>query len=321
MKETTVRLFSLFIAVMALGSALSAFGQEKAPPVERGLSVQTGPIVQGAGPESLPVAGPSFAFVNSEFSFDKLVKGAPYSAEAVTEITQTLSDGNRIVNTTTAAVYRDSEGRTRREQTLKAIGPFAAAGEPLKMISINDPASGVAYVLDPLNRVAMKNHAFRIEAPPGGGTPGPVVAVGQVQNFTFSRTPNGEMQIMTGGGEMKTRSESDRPAARTESLGTQPVEGVEAVGTRTTITIPAGQIGNERPIEIVDERWYSTELQTTVMSRHADPRSGEIVYRLTNINRAEPDHSLFEVPANYTIKAGPESPPQFRLQRPTSPEQ
>ncbi len=163
MKETTVRLFSLFIAVMALGSALSAFGQEKAPTVERGLSVQTGPIVQGAGPESLPVAGPSFAFVNSEFSFDKLVKGAPYSAEAVTEITQTLSDGNRIVNTTTAAVYRDSEGRTRREQTLKAIGPFAAAGESLKMISIN------AHCYEE-SRLSDRSSARRRNSRPGGRT-------------------------------------------------------------------------------------------------------------------------------------------------------
>ena len=90
--------------------------------------------------------------------------------------------------------------------------------------------------------------------------------------------------------------------ANKESLGKQMVEGVEAEGTRVTTTIPAGEVGNDAPINIVSESWYSNELQVMVKSRHSDPRSGETVYRLTNINRSEPDHSLFEVPADYSIK-------------------
>jgi hypothetical protein len=88
----------------------------------------------------------------------------------------------------------------------------------------------------------------------------------------------------------------------TEQLGKQIIEGVLAEGTRTTETIAAGEIGNERPIEIVSERWYSPELQLVVMTRHSDPRSGETTYKLTNINRAEPVKSLFEVPAGFTVK-------------------
>src|SRR5262249_60726474 len=84
-----------------------------------------------------------------------------------------------------------------------------------------------------------------------------------------------------------------------EPLGTQLMEGVEATGVRTTFTIPAGQIGNERPIDIVDERWISKELQLVVKSRHSDPRSGETLYRLINIIRTEPDHFLFELPTDY----------------------
>jgi hypothetical protein len=87
-----------------------------------------------------------------------------------------------------------------------------------------------------------------------------------------------------------------------EQLGKQLIEGVEAEGTRSTITIPAGDIGNERPIEIVTERWYSPELQLVVMSRHSDPRNGETTYKLTNISRADPAKSLFEVPAGFTVK-------------------
>ena len=92
---------------------------------------------------------------------------------------------------------------------------------------------------------------------------------------------------------------------RTEALGKQVVEGVEAEGTRTTLTIPAGEIGNTLPIDVVDESWYSPQLQMPVMTRHHDPRSGDNVFRLTNINRAEPDRSLFEVPADYTIVENP----------------
>ena len=106
--------------------------------------------------------GGDFVFFASEMSFGgKLVKGAPYSAEAVTESTQTLSDGNRIVNKSTSSIYRDSEGRTRREQTLRAIGPFASDGAPWQTIHISDPVAAVSYVLDPRAQVARKMPPMR----------------------------------------------------------------------------------------------------------------------------------------------------------------
>ena len=93
---------------------------------------------------------------------------------------------------------------------------------------------------------------------------------------------------------------ADKRAVK-ESLGTQIIEGVQAEGARTTITIPAGEIGNDLPIQIVSERWYSPELQTVVMTKHSDPRMGETVYRLTNIVRNEPSPSLFTAPADYKL--------------------
>jgi TonB family protein len=92
--------------------------------------------------------------------------------------------------------------------------------------------------------------------------------------------------------------------SRTEQLGTQMVEGIAAEGTRHINTIPAGAIGNERPIEIVSERWYSPELQMVILMKHVDPRYGESIQRLTNIDRSEPDASLFQVPDGYEIKEG-----------------
>ena len=110
-----------------------------------------------------------------------------------------------------------------------------------------------------------------------------------------------------------TGPERERKEGR---LGKQIIEGVEATGTRTTITIPVGEIGNERPIEIVSERWYSPELQLVVMTRHSDPRMGETTYKLTNINRAEPAKTLFEVPADYTIKSGMQAPLRRKMLSP-----
>ena len=92
---------------------------------------------------------------------------------------------------------------------------------------------------------------------------------------------------------------------QTESLGSQVIEGVQADGTRTTMTIPAGRIGNEKPIQIVTERWYSNQLQAVVMSKRTDPRVGETIYRLTNINQTEPPAALFQVPSGYTVQEGP----------------
>jgi hypothetical protein len=88
---------------------------------------------------------------------------------------------------------------------------------------------------------------------------------------------------------------------KTESLGTKMIEGVQATGTRTTSTIPAGTIGNDRDLNIVRETWYSPELQLVIQSTQSDPRFGETTYTLKNIQQGSPDVTLFQVPANYTI--------------------
>jgi hypothetical protein len=311
----------LGVAAVVLATAAITPAQEKRVfewEVPVGITVQT----PGQGPARVPHPdGNTFTFVTSDFSFDKFVKGAPYSAQAVTETIQMLGDGNRIVNTSSAMVYRDGEGRTRREQTLRVIGNFSAAGDPPKTISINDPVAGISYVLDPQSHMARKIQGFRMESTSAGawktsaGGGGAMAGGGEGATVTFSRKPSGDMQLKQAAVESKLREAKDQTGFRKEDLGTQTIEGVSAIGTRTTKTIPAGQIGNERDIEIVDERWYSTELQAVVMTRHSDPRSGATVYRLTNINRAEPDRSLFEVPAEYALKED-SSPMRIRATKP-----
>ena len=324
-------------AITILCCGLNAFGQEKEPATTAPTTAPETKINQVFQQKVAPPPGANtFSFVNSEFIFDgKPIKGSPYSAEAVTETTQILSDGNRIVNSSTASLYRDSEGRTRREQTLKAIGGVAAGAQPLQTIMISDPVAGVSYSLDPVNRIARKSAMTsvtfqRAATAPGGaasgnatfvfnsnGSEGSSVRAGSGTGAValpsaIAPTLTWSAQSMGEAGYKITTRDGRSENVNKEDLGTQSIEGVSATGTRVTFTIPAGQIGNERPIDIVDERWFSKDLEAFVMTRHSDPRSGETVYRLTNIDRTEPDHSLFQVPADYDIKDGGSLPMRTR---------
>jgi TonB family protein len=312
MNRNRTALISILGAAIFLTSAVVIFSQQ--PPTSGTMVFTQEPFMQepGTAPRTPQPRDDTFMFISGEMSFDgKLVKGAPYSAQAVTEIIQTLSDGNRIVNKSTTSIYRDSEGRTRREQTLRGIGPFASASEPPQTIFINDPVAHMNYVLDVRTRTARRMPEFRFEvrvAPPAEGgrtpaapdgtapaTPPPATAEnnGNVYVRTTPPAPDGGYRVEYFGGGKRAQS---------ESLGKQIVEGVEAEGVREKVTIRAGEIGNELPIEIVNERWYSSELQVVVMTKQTDPRFGETVYRLTNIDRSEPAKSLFEIPADYTVK-------------------
>jgi len=261
-----------------------------------------------------PGGADTFMFASSEMSLDKMVKGAPYSAQVVTEHTQTLQDGNRIVNRSTASVYRDSEGRTRREQTINAVGPYTASGTPRQTLFINDPVAGVNYILESESKTARKIDLSRLPSRgfATGGGPGQRERVEIITGDKASGSGTNTVTI-TGPGaraeaHTKFKVEADsKDDMKTESLGKQTIEGVAADGTRRTRTIPAGKIGNEQPINIVSESWYSSELQTVIMSKNSDPRFGESSYRLTNINRSEPAASLFQVPSDYTVKVESES--------------
>jgi len=290
--------------------------------------------------DGMPPPPADFGFVITEMGFGgKVVKGAPYTAQAVTETIQTLSDGNRIINKSTSVQYRDGEGRTRREQSIKMLGSFGDSGAPLQTIFINDPVAGVSYTLDTRSHTARKTMPFKLSqklpsgnaqwstAPgeagqrfefkvEGPGPGGDVVKVVPGAATVAPAEPGQTFSIHTdtvGTAYVFRRSAAGDNNVKEEQLGKQLFDGVEADGTRTTITIPAGDIGNERAIEIVSERWYSPELQMVVMTRHSDPRSGETTYRLTNISRTEPAKSLFEVPADFTIKEGMPGPDVMTL--------
>jgi hypothetical protein len=249
---------------------------------------------------------PNIEFMHAQMiEMHEQIKGAPYSATAVTESTQVLGDGNRIVNKHSGLVARDGEGRMRREESMGHIGPLAIGGP--NMIFIHDPVAKAAYVLNPdtktANVISMEGmHAMhrKIEAM-NGAEPGHGDGI-QAKKEAIAAGHHGEM------GQLKK-----------ESLGTQQIEGVNAEGTRITRTIPAGTIGNEKPIDIVLETWTSTDLHVLVLSKRSDPRFGETVYRLSNVKRGEPDAALFQVPSEFTTQQ--EQPGPMRLRHPEPPPQ
>ena len=240
----------------------------------------------------------------------KALKGAPYSAEVATDSTQTLADGNRIAQHSTGRVYRDAQGRVRREEDRPSGSPA---------ISIVDPVAGVSYSLDPQNRIAWKSPALvgqeitlKIEAmkvelekqrreleTAQAGAPGSE-ELKRRRDDEQRKQEAEKMAAQIGGGRMERRGADEQRSE--EQLPARQMEGVRVEGHRTTTTIPAGAIGNELPITIVSEEWVSPELQVLVMTQRKDPRNGESTYRLLNVLRKEPDPSLFQVPPEYTVK-------------------
>ena len=279
--------------LLVLAAASCAFAQEKGNVIYQ----TTGPVGAVASGGFEKASGP--------------VLGAPYSATITNESIQTLADGNRLVQTSTGTTARDSLGRTRQDTVLPPIGNLSAANAP-HLVFIHDPVAQVSYTLNLSEKTAQK-------LPPLGGASTPGVAGATVT-----------MRVVEGHGAPLAPPEADAmpstiaaPApgmffekhlvtaeqdqGNTEDLGSQTMEGVLVIGVRTTRTIPAGQIGNERAITIVTEVWTSPDLKTVVYSKRSDPRMGEQTFRLTNIVRAEPSPSLFTVPADFKIVDGPQT--------------
>ncbi len=248
--------------------------------------------------------------------------GRPYSAEAVTESLQVLGDGNRISKRTVTRVYRDNDGRTRREQV--------AADGTVQSITISDPVGGANYVLNPATKTASQSNilSLNLAVPPagvpvargGGGGAGTGAAVGAGGGAGGGRgrgtavAPTGTPPDQDARREVEVAAQRARGAivpsnvsgpATKEDLGEQTIEGVRAHGTRSVTVIPAGSsIGNLNEIKILSEQWFSPDLEVLVMTKHSDPRVGETIYKLTNIVRAQPDPNLFTVPGDYTLRPG-----------------
>jgi hypothetical protein len=228
------------------------------------------------------------------------IKGAPYSATITNESVETLADGNRIVQNSTGTTARDSQGRTRQDTPLPAIGNLSAENAP-HIVIIMDPVAQVSYSLNLTDKTAQK-----MSIPPSAAGSAPATTTRMfVARSAGSSSSDAPLPLPPPGAIAMTKVGSeDHVEATTEDLGSQTIEGLLVTGVRTTRTIPAGEIGNEKPITSVTEVWTSPDLKVIVYSKRTDPRMGEQTYRLTNIVRAEPDSSLFTVPADFKLTEG-----------------
>lgn len=233
----------LTLAALMSAAALVAQGPPPGPPPGGG----PGGFGFGPGP-----GGPPHATVT----------GAPYSAVETVQSQQTLGDGTQITHSDQVTVYRDTQGRTRTERTMRGPG---TSGQTRTMISIVDPVAGYETRLD-----AERSSAVRTTLP----TP-----------------PSGEPRTPPAGA----------PTPQVQDLGTKTINGLVATGTRTTMTIPAGTFGNSQAIQTVREVWVSPDLQVPVSLTTTDPRFGTSTMQLGTVVRAEPDASLFQVPSSYTV--------------------
>ncbi|HXT85844.1 MAG TPA: hypothetical protein VN745_02360 [Verrucomicrobiae bacterium] len=235
------------------------------------VAQQNGPVIKmrgGMGPGS-------FAFERIVGGFGgKVVTGAPFSAQVTRSSSQTLSDGTKISRNETGSIARDSVGRTRQEMSFPAIGPLSASGQVPHIVFIRDNAAGKGYVLNENRKTVM----------------------------TMPLRANGKSEMH----ENMRMNMKDRGAAneQKESLGTKTMDGLTVEGTRFTRTIAAGKVGNDKPIVITTEEWYSPQLQMVVSRTHADPRFGTMTYQLSNVDLNEPPQSMFVVPEDYTPSQG-----------------
>jgi hypothetical protein len=289
---TTYRLTLTF--VMALGVVASAGAQE----VDTQITLQAGVVITSPIDviESVPLES-----VTS-------VPNAPFSADAETEFTQVLGDGNRIERRYTSTFARDGQGRTRREEEIALVGPLAVNGPSPRLVTIVDNVGGFSYTLDERQRIAFRNPMALTKLNAGhvyvAAAKGAATWAGEVDGRATWTDGKAKVAIAGVPGQRVVVGDKAASKVTTEALGTRSIEGVTAEGTRTTSTIPAGAIGNVMPIEVVTERWYSRELQMAVLISRRDPRTGESVYRLRNIVRAEPPQDLFTIPSDYQVRGG-----------------
>ena len=254
------------------------------------------------------------------------VKGAPYSADEITESLQVLADGTRISHQNQVTVYRDGEGRVRRDSPSE--------------ITISDPVANVSYSLNPKTMTARKStqgqivtfyssaaplaktttstvttsavtvakqqaeaqalamaDLAKLQAELAASQNGAVVVNGSPADEQKARAIKEKLDIAT----LKLSKANTSNSSKVEALGQQVMEGVAADGSRTTTIMEVGAIGNDRPIQVVSERWYSAELQTVVMTKRTDPRTGEETFHLANVHRGEPGADLFLVPPGYQL--------------------
>ncbi len=220
-------------------------------------------------------------YLSTDATLGRVVRGQPLSADGVTTMSQVLADGTRIERSAPSKFFRDSEGRVRREQTILGLTALQSLAQAQRVTTIMDSVAGVTYLLQPGQKVAQRARIDNIDR----------------SRLIYFRTYFEYLAQRPGAFRDPNSTEITQGfRIPLKFLGARNIDGLAATGRQTVRTIDRGEIGNDRPIVIVEERWESEELGLLVESRHEDPRTGTVQFRLTNIQRSEPPRELFEVP-------------------------
>jgi hypothetical protein len=240
-------------------------------------------------------AEPGMAGVRMEPMALKPVTGKPFSATETRRTRQTLGDGTHIDKVEKDKFYRDYDGRTRIERENGAS------------VSISDPSTGaMRESANGKSRVLMMRSGSFTALPDKAALQDHLTSTAgelQVHKELVEKAKAEAMattSVASANGPMIARTliAPAIPAEKgnTEDLGDQVINGVMAHGTRSTITIPEGQIGNDREIKVISERWFSNDLGVLIKSTNNDPRFGETTFELTDILQGAQDPTLFEMP-------------------------
>lgn len=278
----------LLSAAIAFLLVLSADAQEKtAAPGVSGNGTGRGTGTVALEPKVLPgvVSGVIGSFIGPPGSG---ITGAPFSADVIDETEQFLTDGNRIHHETQGKIFRDSQGRTRSETQMQGVN-----GKRPVFIHIVDPVEKLFIVLHPEEKWATVQHI-------GNFAPREPRSVAPANPTTASHDGNStaEAHSLLNGVRQVQDSRED--------LGTREIEGFVARGTRIVFTVPAGEVGNDKPMTNTNERWYSEDLKTDLLMLSEGPQSGKHVHKLVNIRSGDPDPLLFQVPPDYTVREQPQ---------------
>ncbi len=197
------------------------------------------------------------------------IPGEPFTATVVTERSAAQADGKATILKSASLIARDVQGRIRNE--FRTPAPVAGPVLPVASVHLYDPVTRISSFLYP------RQHTFQVNAlsrPPATDTTGPFASA------TGSSYPQSRF-------------------ARQEDLGTQSIAGVEVHGVRVTQTIPAEASGSGAEMVLTDDYWYSPELRLNLKITHSDPRVGSSSVTVVSLTRADPDASLFDIPADY----------------------
>jgi len=271
------------LAAISFPLVLSAQAQDKANTANQGSGTGQGSGIVVSQGRSGVVGGVIAGFSGLGFGGQR---GAPFSADTIDETDQFLADGNHIHQETHGKIYRDSEGRTRNENELNPLG----MGRTFVTIHIFDPVEKTMILLNSEQKTATVHHF--------GGPAAGATQTRPVQSANSAASGTGQT-----GGLIKNLREMQRSQ---EDLGTMELEGFTVHGTRNSFTVPAGSMGNDKPMTTTNERWCSEDLKVELLTKSESPQGGKNVHKVINIRSGDPDPLLFQVPADYTVHEQPQ---------------